>query len=378
MNILLIAPVYPSKNYPTNIIFVHKQAKTLISAGHKVTVLDLDFRSIRWKRKFGCYKDKFEGVDVYRISIPLGTRTLIPSSVTARLCEWFACHMYECMLKEGYRFHFIFAHFSYEAGNAASVIKKKYNIPFILMEHSSGFMSNSRHMKNMEKPYKNGDVYIAVSEFLARQIKDRFGVKPFIVPNVLDQEKFFYKDIEKNRQFTVVTVSRLIKWKRIDLLIESFIHLAKKYNAKLIVVGDGEEKDRLKKLAQKNGIASNVEFRGIINNDLLIDIYNSSHIFALPSIGETFGVVYLEALACGLPVVSTKCGGPESFIDESCGRLVDVDDKQGLAEALEYMYSHYKEFDRKKISETIIKNYGRESYLMKMDSIFKGIENVCS
>jgi glycosyltransferase involved in cell wall biosynthesis len=82
----------------------------------------------------------------------------------------------------------------------------------------------------------------------------------------------------------------------------------------------------------------------------------------LVSKAETFGVVYIEAMAAGLPVIASKCGGPESFVQKMNGKLVDVDDVDATAQAMvEMVRDRYRKYDEKKIREFAVNHFSPES-----------------
>ena len=97
---------------------------------------------------------------------------------------------------------------------------------------------------------------------------------------------------------------------------------------------------------------------------------NQSDVFLLSSKKETFSVVCIEALACGLPVVSTRCGGPEYIINETNGILVPSDDVNAFAEAILKMQTHYKKYDRQQIANNCSLCYGSVETAKRLTDIF--------
>ena len=93
--------------------------------------------------------------------------------------------------------------------------------------------------------------------------------------------------------------------------------------------------------------------------------------FVLASQSETFGVAYIEALAMGVPVIATKCGGPEAFVNEKNGLMVNVNDVEELTEALIYMYNNINMYDRKSISIEIQNKFSSEVVANKIINIYK-------
>jgi len=102
-----------------------------------------------------------------------------------------------------------------------------------------------------------------------------------------------------------------------------------------LIVGDGDDRPRLEKLAEELGVREMVIFAGKVPAEELCDHYNLCDVFAMPSTGEGFGIVFLEALACGKPVIAgNKDASRDAVLDGELGVLVDPDNLQELTEAL--------------------------------------------
>ncbi|MCL2312965.1 MAG: glycosyltransferase, partial [Firmicutes bacterium] len=100
---------------------------------------------------------------------------------------------------------------------------------------------------------------------------------------------------------------------------------------------------------------------------------SSCHCFVLPSMFETFGVVYAEAIACGIPVVATKCGGPEDFVNDSNGLIVPTDDLESVIGAMEYMYKNAKKYDGDKISVATLEKLNEERIGKSLVNIYENL-----
>jgi glycosyltransferase involved in cell wall biosynthesis len=106
-------------------------------------------------------------------------------------------------------------------------------------------------------------------------------------------------------------------------------------DARYLIVGDGPDRPRIEALARRIGVAENVIFAGYVPNEELPEHYNLCDLFAMPSKGEGFGIVFLEALACGKPVVAgNKDASVEPLLNGKLGRLVDPDSVEQIADAI--------------------------------------------
>lgn len=201
----------------------------------------------------------------------------------------------------------------------------KHNI-FIILEMISIFFN---------------DKVIAISNAVAQSlIKLEFvpSKKIFILHNGIDFQKFYKiadnKPISSSSKITIGVVCRLERQKGIlYLLLAMKIILAKFPTAKLEIVGDGSLLEELEKFSKKIGISNSVKFFGKFAD--VIPFYKRMNIFVLPSIYEGFGIVLLEAMAAGVPVVATSVDGVKEVVnDGEDGVLVRPKDPQAIADAV--------------------------------------------
>jgi glycosyltransferase involved in cell wall biosynthesis len=130
----------------------------------------------------------------------------------------------------------------------------------------------------------------------------------------------------------------------------------------LHIVGEGVDRARLEGLAREQGLLDKkVFFHGSLNTRELIDYFRNAHLFVLFSNFETFSVVTAEALACGVPVIVTRCGGPEEYVDETCGLVIEPRDEDSLVEAMDYILGNLSKYDSKKISQYAHSRFGADT-----------------
>lgn len=207
---------------------------------------------------------------------------------------------------------------------------------------------------------------ISVSSGLRSKIVDDIGYKSelcTVIGNGISHEflekasRYKEKRVKEkgnaqSSQVKLITVGSLIKRKNQLLVMEAMKHLPEKY--KYFVVGEGPERDNLERFASSNGLASRIDFAGRLLGEKLIKAYSECDLFVLTSISEGFPLVFLEALACGLPVVTMKdLEGVRDIYHPDCFELVEKYDSVELAEAIEksaekmgkeQMMEHVKQF----------------------------------
>ncbi len=197
--------------------------------------------------------------------------------------------------------------------------------------------------------------YLVSNNFKHLEIFNKFGVnenKIIHIPNGLDY--FLYKKrdkriIRKKLGFSysekiILFVGHLIKIKRVDVLIGIFKKILKQNSkTRLIIVGDGPLRNELNSLVNNFGLKSKVQFMGSVNPEMVALYYNAADVFVLTSSSEGRPNVVLEAMASGLPVVTTNVGDVGGIIkDGNNGFIVNVDDISAFAEKLEKLLSNKK------------------------------------
>jgi glycosyltransferase involved in cell wall biosynthesis len=194
------------------------------------------------------------------------------------------------------------------------------------------------------------DAFIAVSKYSAErftQWSKRSMDRAFILPNCVDFDRFRpqHRDARLVERYglqsskVILTVGRIVsteRYKGFDRVIELMPELIKRLpNIKYLIVGDGDDRRRLAEKVEALGLSNCVIFAGYIPESEKVAHYNLADVYVMPSRGEGFGIVLLEALACGIPVVGSQVDGSrETLLDGRLGHLVDPDDAHRLVETI--------------------------------------------
>lgn len=373
MYIMIIARGFPTDRYKLNGIFEFDQAKALAAEGHKVVLVALDLRSIRRFRKFGHYSFVKDGVLVESVNVPCGR---IPKRVLYYIGRVSLKRAYKHICLKLDKPDIIHSHFT-DIGYITSKVFCNNTIPLVMTEHSSKIPQidpTSALFKVAMYTYENSDKVIAVSNMLVIKINDHFSVKADRVPNIASTDLFIYKSHPKDKTFKIISTGSLVKIKRMDLLIDAFCDaFSDKDNVELKIFGGGPEEQNLKDRIKENNLHEKITIMGTRPRHEIAKYLMEGNCFALASDQETFGVAYVEALATGNPVIATKCGGPEDFVNSENGIFINIDDREGLAKALLHMYNNSEKYDRNKISEEIKKEFSPEVIAKKLISIYKTV-----
>lgn len=375
MYILFVSRGYPTKKFKMNGIFEFDQAKAIANLGHKVIFAVVDVRSIRHWRKWGIEKQYKDGVQIYAMNIPLGR---VPNTILTMISNISLRILYREIKKEQGKPDVIHAHFT-RTGYISSRLKRTVKIPLVITEHSSKINKNKIDKKLFNKAkeaYINSDAVIAVSPSLANKIEKEFGISPIYIPNIVDTKIFKYTPKKYAEGFNFVSTGNLIRSKRMDLTIEAFSRAFKNNkNVTLTIFGEGPERTRLQELITRYDLNSKVFLKGMCPRDDIAKQLSKSDCFVLASQSETFGVAYIEAMAMGVPVIATKCGGPETFVNNDNGLIVSVDNIDELSNAMKYMYENIHNFDREKISRETTDLFGPEKVAQRIVEVYYAITN---
>lgn len=175
----------------------------------------------------------------------------------------------------------------------------------------------------------------------------------------------------------ILTVARLSvreKYKGYDQIIRSLPRVISKIpNARYILVGSGDDASRIKKLASDIGMENYVIFAGSVETKELIDYYNIADVFVMPSKGEGFGIVFLEALACGKPVIAgNQDGSREAVLNGELGVLIDPDDIEEIAKSIIGVFKKEipnKLSDGQYLRKRVLEVYGFDKFKEKVKNL---------
>lgn len=359
MKALIISRGVPTAKAPLNGIFEWDQALALKNANVDVAFLALDFRKITEKRFWGIRRYVRDGIAVFELSLPTGIyRRGLP--ILQALCS----RMYKKVVHHWGRPDVLHTHF-YFMGAIAAKLPKLTGIPMVHTEHSSKLNKplesiSSLDKKLAKKAFAAASVITAVSTAYADRLCQNFGIKAQVVPNVLAlaSPKRSLSLSKGLTNFTWISVGRLIASKGMSTLLDAFANTLQQCpNQQLWIIGDGPQKVVLQNQIEQLGIQDKVELLGAMPRNKVQECLANAHAFVLLSESETFGVSYIEALAMGLPVVATACGGPSDFVNDSNGLMVPIGDAATASVAMQNIANQYAIYNREQLSKDIVQKY---------------------
>ena len=378
MHVLILPSFYPEKSNPINGIFFKKQAEAMTGSIGKVGVVYVEQKSLRklfsnfLLNRYQFSSIEKNGLIEYRLHGINLLNQYVPGALLWKMCMF-------SLVKKYIRDHgvpdVIHAHNTFNAGFVAFKIAKKYRIPYIITEHSSGYLMGEYSAKKLigsNTIVRNAKHLLAVGQKLAGVLNRIYNREAAVVPNIVDTT-FFTPDFSKQKKemFQFISVGNLLSNKGHAFLIEAFATAIKENDKiRLVICGDGPEKKQLESLIEKYKIEGLVLLKGKVDQDCLLNEYRESKCLVLPSENETFGVVLIEALSCGIPVIATTSGGPEDIVNDENGVLVDYGNVNQLARAMIEMSKNDMNFNNDSIRQSIIDKYSNDAIVKTLKFIY--------
>lgn len=379
MHIMFIPSWYSNERNKVHGSFFKEQALELQNSGIKVTVAYNEIWPITLlgtiKEKSGLFFSVEDGLRTYRYKnynfIP--KHPLMFKVFNRRMEKLYL----EIVKKEG-KVDIIHAHSSLWGGISAAYIAKKYNVPLVITEHSSierGVYIKKSYLPNIINSYTIADKVITVGNGLKKEIgilSNRRDIE--VIGNLVNLSLFdIRKKSESNDIFTFFSAAFLEGEKGFDTLIRAFHKGFKGKKVRLIIGGDGSQRNSLEELVKELLLEDQVVFVGALSRNEVSRHMNNCDAFVLPSRYETFGVVYIEALASGKPVIGTFNGGAEDIINSKNGYIVPIDNIDELEIAMKRMVKDIKSFNAVEIRNNCLDKFSPSLIVRDIKRIYNEI-----
>ncbi|ODT69488.1 MAG: hypothetical protein ABS75_16375 [Pelagibacterium sp. SCN 63-23] len=385
MHVLVLPSWYPQSADDPAGSFFREQALAVHRQGCRVGVIALKPISLRnWRYIVrGQYVNDIEidqGLPTWRQEF-VSWFPRLPNQ-TAALWRWHGMSVFRKYQDVYGKPDIVHVHSALYAACIAKEIFFKYRIPYVVSEHSSAFVRNlirgatlSVATDAVKSANKRFSVSRAFSKKLSSVYEDSNACIWQTMPNGVSDEFLSTKiNWEDRGKYTFSHLSIFNDNKKIDNIIRSFaIKFKGNKSVDLKIGGDGVARKNLEDLAVEVGVSSQVHFVGPISRRDAPSFIASSDAFVLGSEHETFGVVLIEAMAAGKPVVATQCGGPDDIVTEQTGLLVPVNDIDALAEAMASVYRNRDRYDPNELRESCRRRYSQQSLATKWLDIYSEV-----
>lgn len=386
--VILPSELYIPPKSPLAGIFQHHHVMLLREYGHRIGVISAGLVPFAYNFRTYPYPavEKTPFSNVYRNY----TRIFIPGRFAFRWLEDFIVNQYvrlfaKYIQAEG-KPDLIHAHNCIYAGAAAKRIKERYQIPYVITEHSTLYQRHlvpDNQVKLACRVMQAADARTVVSNALGQSLNAALSgsvLPATTIYNVL--EEAFEKEAQQKAEYKsegiqiLLSIGSLEEKKNHQSLIRAFANAFRgKKEFELHIGGTGPDADFLKALADELDIQSQVKFLGYLNRVEVAAHMKKCAVFVLPSLVETFGVVLIEALSFGKPCIATICGGPEEIINDFNGYLVEKGNDEALTRALLNFAANEKAFSPEKIKTDLLERFGRAPFYNRLLSIYQNVIN---
>lgn len=372
--VLVLARSYPNDVLPSLGLWTERPTVLLQEHGHDMRVVSPvpycpPLPSVGPLRQYARFRavprrETRNGVDV------LHPRFLVGPGTTLYALE--ASAYYRGVVDEADRLHqerpfdLVHAHFIYPDGAVAHRLASRWGIPFVVTEHApwTGWLERRGVARAALPAARAASAIMAVSTSVERTIR-AYGVdtRVEVVPVGVDTERF--RPMGATRSADQILFVGFINYtKGIDVLLDAMAILRDRGEpGRLVLVGGSfyrntrRQEESLRRRAAELELDGRVSFVGRKTQDQVARLMAESAVVVLPSRAESFGAVLVEALACGTPVVATRCGGPEDIVAPDVGELVPVGDAGAVADSLTRILSGVRAF-----SATSLRSYAVDRF----------------
>lgn len=381
LNVLIVAPAYPSLKKPYAGSFIHEQVKSIMAFDKSINftvvksqpytplILKILFKKYR-KNNFRKY-NSFEGVNVNTIRLI----TLPKNKNIYHVSKAFTRKLKKFIKNSNVEYDIIHSHGAVHTGYAGVMNSKFYNIKSIVTCHGSDISFypnlNKKIHKVVSETLHKSNYLISISFALKTMIKNIFNietVKPLYIG--IDMEKFKLSNREADVPKKILFIGNVIKSKGVLDLLQAYSQLKNKYNVSLTICGNNQE------LKQLEDEYSDVDFLGSVYNSDIPNIISNHDILILPSHREGLGLVLLEALSVGRPVLGSNVGGiPEVIKTGLNGYLFEPKNSLDLIDKFELIYKKYKQFTPTALRESISSEFNIHVNSKKLLNIYLEVIN---
>lgn len=361
-------------------VFAQNVAEHLIKEGHEVDVI-----TGCWSKQLKEY-DVVNGVDVYRVKM-IKIHNLQSLSIILPIAHK------TLKLDSEKDYDVIHSHLAFSAAQSGTIVKKfreKKHLITVQGGDLVDYKEVSAKFGGILKPLiswslRNADLVHAVSTHTERRAIALGARNTIIIPNGVDTEKF--KSMSQDRlrekygfspdERIIISTSRLTPKNGMDYLIKATAKLLKEdFNLHLIIIGEGYQREELRYLIKKLKIEDKVRILGYIPHEEIPEYLNLSDLFVRPSLDEGFGISFIEAMACQIPVIGTDVGGiPDIIENGKNGFMVAPKNVDELSNAIKKVLedSSLKMRIAEAGYKTVKEKFTWEIVLKKMDELYKNM-----
>lgn len=271
-------------------------------------------------------------------------------------------------------FDLIHAQRIFPEGYLAYKLSEKYSIPYVLtVRKERNYFNDSASEKRARQILGNASHITVLNKKIHSFFNEKYPGKTTLIPHGIEKRFFSDQLGETGGPVQILTVAKLWGYKRIKPVIKALSNFKGRYDFKYIIVGKGPQKQSIEQYIQKHGMQEYVEMIPRIPHEEIPKMYADSDIFVLASYPETFGRVYFEAMAAGIPIICSKNSGVDGlFVDGESGLSVDHKRPEALQDALEKLIQDkQKRLAMGKAGQEVVLKYTWPKVVKKYHSVYE-------
>ena len=377
MKIWVIGRSYPEPSNNMTGSFELEQAKMLHKNGEEVSYLCCSLHPKKKIKEWGLQSWQEGGITIYSDSVRFFPRVYPVYFLKKRDDVW--RRFFQLVSEKEGMPDVIHVHYPAMLMLADVLLPfQKQGVKIVVTEHWTKVLSKSLDKAELLQ-YRNYfqyiDACICVGSPLENAVREIVGdtkMPMFIVPNVVDPE--FRPVYKEHDGFEFIAVGRLVKVKQFDQIIRVFSEAFRGKDAKLTIIGGGEEHKQLIKLIDELSMEAQILLTGSLPRVQVAERIANADCLVCYSRFETFGVPIIEAWACGVPTTTTTTAAAviDNF-DERLGVEVHYDNMDELKEKMVYMYENIDQYDKKFISEFAKERFSEKAIYEKLKAIYQRV-----
>lgn len=396
MNIIIVSHLYPTPEDTVTGVFVHEQAKALRDRGHEITILsptpavpDIPYLPDRWAR----YRDTPQEANIEDIDVEYPRYVSLPSSHTlsliAQSVRWTVKRRILKLVDSGeFSPDVINAHVPLPDGYACVPACHTLDVPLVTTVHGANVYQSSANpisRRMIQSVFEDSDALVFNSAILRSEAETRFSKVPAssIVHNgipVADIESAPVADLSEyfsQERMVASSVGSLIERKGHSRVLQGIAKLEPAVRPNYLIMGDGPNRDELRRKVEGLGIEEYIHFTGYIpeHRDVFSNL-KASDVMVLPSTDEAFGVAFIEAMACECVVIGCEGEGPSEFVEDgNTGFLILHDDTDAVADRLRFLAENRSEANQmgKAAREYVHQNLTWAENARQIEQIYRSI-----
>jgi glycosyltransferase involved in cell wall biosynthesis len=314
----------------------------------------------------------------------------LPSFINQRLRNRAYAYVVKKHLQNGWKPKLIHSRTAEHAGLIAAHLSTTFKIPNLLTENCIFVLDKNittKQIKDYRLSIETAFRVAVVSHYLkAFLLSQHYDCYPEIIGNMVDDDIFKLPSREENQKtfiiFSAGHTGFTKDWNTFFKVAKDLIINKNKNKIKIIIavtnIYDEASKRYIPELAKKYGVSDFCEIKFEVPRIQIVELFQHSNIFVSTSVNETFGIATLESMFCGTPVVATRNGGIEDFINNDNGILCDIGDDQAISKAIFSIMEGKRVFDPKKVRESVIHKYGKDAFKERLKGLYEETINLAN